>query len=77
MQPHRIAVGDGERGEEDGKGIADQSGVEMLQVSRADNDQDGQHGGEKNAPGDGHDSLAAHSAESHDSQSIGRVESAP
>src|SRR5205807_2266425 len=36
LQPHRVAVRDGKRGEEDGEGVADQRGVEVLQVARAD-----------------------------------------
>lgn len=33
LQPHRISIGNAEGGEEHGKGVADESGVEVREVS--------------------------------------------
>ena len=38
LQPHGVAVGDAEGGEERGERVADERGVEVLQVARADDD---------------------------------------
>ena len=43
MQPQHVAIGDAERGEQRGKGVADQCRVEVDQVARADDDEDGQN----------------------------------
>ncbi len=63
LQPHRVAVRDCERGEQDSKRVADQSRVEMGEIPRADHDENGQNRGEQHAPGGCPDSFDTHAKE--------------
>ena len=46
IDPHRVAIGDAEHGEERGEGVADERRVEVREVARADDD----GGGEQQRP---------------------------
>src|SRR5262249_2557161 len=39
LEPHGVAVGDGEGGEQTGEGVADQGGVDVAEVARAGEDE--------------------------------------
>jgi hypothetical protein len=42
LQPHCVAIGDSERREECRERVADKGRVEVIQIARADNDEDGE-----------------------------------
>src|SRR5690606_29126657 len=50
LQPHRVAVGQTEGGEEGGEGVADEGGVEVGEVTRAEHHGGRQHGGRHDTP---------------------------
>ena len=60
LQPHRVAISDAEDREERGEGVADQGGVEVGEVARAQDDEPGQHGGDQDRPDGRLDLLRAH-----------------
>ena len=57
LQPHRVAIADPERGEERRERVADERRVEVLQVSRPDDDRGRQRGGDERGPRAGSDTL--------------------
>ena len=50
-EPHRVAVRQPERGEEDGERVPHQGRVEVLEVPRADDDEDGEDRRHTESPG--------------------------
>jgi hypothetical protein len=58
LQPHRVAIADAERREECGEGIADQRRVEVIQVTRAGDDQKSEDSAGEQAPGSRPDPFA-------------------
>jgi len=60
LQPHRVAVAQPEIGEEPGKGVADQRGVDVPEVARPDKDSHAQQPGNQQAPAEGFAVPAPH-----------------
>src|SRR5215471_10275102 len=64
LEPHGVAVTQAEGGEEAGEGVANQGGVDVAQVARAEEDGHSKKAGRDQAPANGF-ALFAHHTSSH------------